>query len=266
MNKHRVVAEPGVELLYIDANNLYGQALSTKLPQKEFVWVECSQERQQIMELLPSMDVLGCDTGYTFEVDLVIPPSIHDLVDDLPLAPENRTVQNPTSYMTELWALSEGRRTYRAGKKLLLSHLEKENYVVHFALLKFYLEMGVQVTKVHRIVRFHQASFFEACISFNSKKRQVATTDFEKDFFKLKNNGDCLILNLYDENSFLLFYLAVYGKTLESVRKRNDFRLCMTQQQLMTYASRPLFKAYHIYGENCVGVELAKTEVNTILQ
>ena len=66
MNKHRVVAEPGVELLYIDANNLYGQALSMKLPQKEFSWVECPQERQQIMESLPSMDVLGCDIGYTF--------------------------------------------------------------------------------------------------------------------------------------------------------------------------------------------------------
>ena len=72
--------------------------------------------------------------------------------------------------------------------------------------------------------------------------------------------------HICQQEFILLFYLAVYGKTLESVRKRIDFRLCMTQQQLMTYASRPLFKAYHIYGENCVGVELAKTEVNTILQ
>ena len=51
--------------------------------------------------------------GVTTQVDLVIPPAIHDLVDDLPLAPENRTVQTPTPYM------------------------------------KFYLEMGVQVVKVH---------------------------------------------------------------------------------------------------------------------
>ena len=65
----------------------------------------------------------------------------------------------------------------------------------------------------------------------------------------------------------LIYHLilsAVYGKTLESVRKRIDFRLCTNAQQLMAYTSRPLFKSRHIYGEFCVGVELAKTEVSIL--
>ena len=60
-------------------------------------------------------------------------------------------------------------------------------------------------------------------------------------------------------------FVAVYGKTLECVRKRIDYRLCTTPQQLMAYTSRPLFKSHHIYGEDCVGVEMAKTEVRAMI-
>jgi hypothetical protein len=36
---------------------------------------------------LPFMDVNG-DVGFVAKVDLTIPPGLHDLTDDLPLAPE----------------------------------------------------------------------------------------------------------------------------------------------------------------------------------
>ena len=205
VNKHRVKAEPGVELLYIDANNLYGQALSMKLPQKDFLWVEDPNEQKDILASLADLDVLGGNVGYTFEVDLIIPPHIHDLLDDLPLAPENRIVENPTAYMRELWARVEGEKKYRAGKKLILSHLDKNHYVVHFALLQYYMKMGCEVTKIHRLVRYCQTNFFEQYISFNSKKRQEATTEFEKDFYKLKNNGESLIFDTYVSINFTIY-------------------------------------------------------------
>ena len=198
VNKHRVTAGPGIEILYIDANNLYGQALSMKLPQKNFTWVDDTREQNDILESLPKISALEDEIGYVFEVDLIIPSSIHDLVDDLPLAPENIVIQDPTPFMNSLWELAEGKKKkYKAGKKLILSHLDKEHYVVHFALLQFYLEMGVKVTKIHRIVKFYQSAFFEPYITFNSQKRQTAASDFEKDFFKLKNNGNLYSLSIF---------------------------------------------------------------------
>ena len=161
VNQHRVNVGPGVEMLYIDANNLYGQALSMRLPYKDFAWVEDTLEQQSILQTLPQMDVFNSDLGYVLECDIVIPSSFHDLLDDLPLAPENRIVQDPTSYMMELWNLIEEEKPFKAGRKLILSHLPKEHYVVHFALLKFFIEMGAIVRKVHRVVQFRQAAFFE---------------------------------------------------------------------------------------------------------
>ena len=239
VNRHRVERTANTELLYVDANNLYGQALSMKLPQKDFKWVEGSQEMQAVLEALPTIDVMESDTGYTLEVDLVIPPELHNLLDDLPLAPENRTVQEPTPFMMELWSLAEGRRGYRAGNKLILSHLEKRHYVVHFAALQFYLKMGAIVSKVHRVVSFRQSRFFEPYIVFNSQKRQHASNEFEKDFFKLKNN-------------------SLFGKTMENVRNRIDYRLCNTMEKFMTYTSKPLFLSATRFSEDLVGVELLK--------
>lgn len=69
-----------------------------------------------------------------------------------------------------------------------------------------------------------------------------------------------IILSLYS-NTIDIIHVAVYGKTLECVRKRIHFRLCTNPEQLMTYTSRALFKRSHIYSENCVGVELTKSEV-----
>ena len=143
-----------------DANNLYGHALSMPLPQRDFAWVE---DGEKVLAALPTMDVNG-SIGYVLEVDLVIPASIHDLVDDLPQAPERAkvTVGMLTPHMVE----QLGSANYRGTEKLLLTHLPKDHYVIHFALLQFYLEMGVVVTKVHRCVQFTQSAFFEPYISF----------------------------------------------------------------------------------------------------
>ena len=239
VNKHRVQRKEGTEILYVDENNLYGNALSMKLPQKDFKWVEDSDKQQKIIELLPHMNTLESDIGYLFEVDMDIPSELHDKLDDLPLAPENRTVQQPTAYMMELWSLAEGKRGYKAGQKLILSHLPKLNYVVHFTLLQLYLKMGAKITRVHRIVSFQQSKLFEPYIRFNSSMRQQASNEFEKDFYKLKNN-------------------SLFGKTMENVRKRIDYRICNSPEKFIAYTSRPLFLSATRFAEDVVGVELLK--------
>jgi hypothetical protein len=157
--------KPHTELLYIDANNLYGQALSMSLPQKNFKWVEDMEMQKRLVESLPHMNVIRGKRGFVAEVDLEIPTHLHDLLDDLPLAPEKSKVTWDmfTPYMVDLHG---GTRGYRGTEKLLLTHLPKSHYVIHCALLQFYLKMGILVTKIHRIVTFDQSPFFEPYISF----------------------------------------------------------------------------------------------------
>ena len=63
-------------IAYLDANNLYGWAMSKPLPTHRFKWMEKSK--------LETWELHSC----ILEVDLEYPKSLHDLHNDYPLAPE----------------------------------------------------------------------------------------------------------------------------------------------------------------------------------
>ena len=117
--------------------------------------------------------------------------------------------------------------------------MTKKN-VLHIRNLKYYLEKGLILTKVHRCISFNQSEWLKEWIDFNTEKRKEATSDFEKDLFKLMNN-------------------AVYGKTMEDVRGHIDFELVDTQQQMDKLLNAPNLKHRHIINKNLVGVEKTKT-------
>ena len=74
--------ENNTYISYLDANNLYGWAMSKKLPIDNFKWIESLTE-DFIMNYKDDSDV-----GYTLEVDLHYPKELHNLHNDYPLAPE----------------------------------------------------------------------------------------------------------------------------------------------------------------------------------
>jgi hypothetical protein len=255
INTHHVVANtprvpdtyspnhPLIDLLYIDANNLYGNALSQKLPKSDFKWLE--PEEFAAIDF-SSVDCDG-DVGYLLEVDLFYPPEVQDASIDLPYAPEKISISDNclTEFMCKQWVdLNTGKeRKYRGTPKLMLTHWDKTNYVVHCKLLKFYIQRGLQIVKIHRVLRFHQSAFFEPYISYNSQRRSQAVNTFEKDVYKRKNN-------------------SLFGKTMENVRKRMKFRLCTNEENLVSLASRPEFLSSTIFTDRLVGVHLSKEQVS----
>ena len=56
-------------------------------------------------------------------------------------------------------------------------------------MLKFYVKMGVKVTKIHRVIKFKQYYIFRDYIQNNSNKRASAKNEAEKDVRKLMNNS-----------------------------------------------------------------------------
>jgi hypothetical protein len=62
---------------------------------------------------------------------------------------------------------------------------DKKNYVVHYRNLQLYIELGMKITKIHRILGFHQKAWLKTHIDLNSNMRKHAKNDFEKDFFQV---------------------------------------------------------------------------------
>ena len=74
---------------YLDANNLYGWAMSQKLPVGDFKWVE----KDNISNFIKDYDI-NSDKGYILEVDVEYPKNLYKLHSDLPFLPERMKINN----------------------------------------------------------------------------------------------------------------------------------------------------------------------------
>ena len=228
-------------LAYIDENNLYGNALRKPLPHSEFCWVD--DVSRFTRDFILSLDEEG-DYGYTFEVDLGYPQHLHHDTADFPLAPETGLITQDmfSDFMNTFHEIVNSNKTYKPSQKLLLTQYDREHYIVHFAILKFYLAMGLTLNKVHRIIKYRQKPWLKEYIDFNSKQRALSTNTFDKDFYKLKNN-------------------ALFGKTMEDVRKRINYKLVTDDEKFEKLARSPFFHDRDIITEDIIGVHMLKPKV-----
>ena len=79
-------------------------------------------------------------------------------------------------------------------------------------------------------------------IDINTKLGTEAKNNFEKDFFKLMNN-------------------AVFGKTMENVRKHRDIKLVTTDKRRNQLASEPNYHTTKHFSDNLMAIEMKKTRV-----
>ena len=101
--------------------------------------------------------------GYIIEVDLEYPKELHDLLNSYPLAPEKIKIDNKIS-------------------KLIPTLYDKKNYICHIKNLQLYVNLGLKIKKIHRILEFDQKPWMKGYIEFKTELRKKASNAFEKIF------------------------------------------------------------------------------------
>ena len=155
--------------------------MSKKLPQKDFRWM--NREQLDSLNILDYDD--NGDDGLVLEVDLLYPQHLFEKHQDLPLAPDNIEITKDMLYPETENFLDKHNIKFITQKRLAPNFLPKKKYVVHASCLKFYVEQGLIVEHIHRGVIFKQSHWLKPYIDMNTAKRQQATSEFEKSFYKL---------------------------------------------------------------------------------
>ena len=153
-------------LEYLDANNLYGWAMSEPLPADGSNRIKHLSKIDE--DFIKNYDKVS-DKGFILELNARYPKNLHDLHSDLPFSPERMKIDKCNNLVCNLY--------------------DKKNYVVHIRSLKQALSYGLILKKVHRVIQFNQEAWFKPYIDMNTELIKQAKNDFEKDSYKLKNNS-----------------------------------------------------------------------------
>ena len=206
---------------YLDANNLYGWAMSKKLPVNGFKWLDSDKINEINEEFIKNYN--GNDIkGYILEVDVKYPKRLHELHSDLPFLSKRMKVNKCN--------------------KLVCNLFNKKKYVAHINTLKQALNHGLKLKKIHRVIEFNQEAWLKPYIDMNTELRKAAKNDFEKDLFKLMNN-------------------SVFGKTMENIRKHRDIKLVTTDKKRSKLVSEPNYHTINLISEDLSIIEMKKTKV-----
>ena len=219
--------EESYYIQYLDANNLYGWAMSQKLPTNGFKWLDMSETsalassnkiNEEFIKNYNENDI----KGYILEVVVKCPKRLHELHSDLPFLSERMEVNKC--------------------KKLICNLFNMKKYVAHINTLKQALNHGLKFTKIHRVIEFNQEAWLKPYIDMNTELRKEAKNDFEKDLFKLMNN-------------------SVFGKTMENIRKHRDIKLVTTDKKRSKLVSEPNYHTINLISEDLSIIEMKKTKV-----
>ena len=121
-------------LQYLDANNLYGWAMSQSLPTGGFRWV--SIEPNEVREI-----AAHTDKGYLLEVDVAYPDQLHDLHNDLPFMCERMEINHVKKLVPNLYGM--------------------QHYVIHIRTLDQALAHRLHLEHIHRAIEFNQSAWMK---------------------------------------------------------------------------------------------------------
>ena len=117
---------------------------------------------------------------YIVQCDLDYPKELHDAHNEYPLAPERLILHEEMISETQKQIVKcyNIPRSAMTQTKLVPNLMSKTKYAVHYLNLKFYMDHGLKLTKVHRVIAFHQKKWLVEYIELNQNLRATAANDF----------------------------------------------------------------------------------------
>ena len=100
----------------------------------------------------------------------------------------------------------------------------------------------MKVDRIHKVLEFDQKAFLAPYIAFNTEKRRMARSSFEKDFFKLMSN-------------------AVYGKMIEQLQNRVNVKLVTDPNKVKKFIRKPTCKRFKIINNDLVMILMTKQKL-----
>ena len=160
--------KPSKFILYLDANNLYGQAMSQYLPYGGFKQLT----QKEVNKLL--LNLIGCNCieknssdRYILELYPNYLNELHESHNHYPLAPERLEISH--IMLLEYCSNIASKYGIKIGgvNKLVPNLGNKSKYVLHYRNLHSYLTLGTKLVSVHEILKFKQFDWLKQYIRFN---------------------------------------------------------------------------------------------------
>ena len=123
---------------------------------------------------------------------------------------------------------------------------DKNEYVVDIRNLKHALNHGLILEKFHEVIKFNQKAWLEPYIKMSTDLRKIAKNYFEKLFFKLMNN-------------------AVFGKTMENVRKHSEIKLVTKERRRNYLVSEPNYHTTKFFTYHLLAIAMKKTQITMFI-
>ena len=206
---HYVKGKDCVYIMYWDINSQYPTVMVLPMPVRNFEWMT-RDELDNIFELYKQKrydEIPPC----TISVDLEHDPKNFDKEKIFTMCPE---------------VFEE-----KGVKKLSHTLYSKEGYVIHHRALKYYLKHGMILRGVNCGIKYEEEAWMKGYIEYCVEQRKKADKEknkFLSDFWKLMMN-------------------SVFGKTMENIRKRIDFKLVNDSVSLQKWINKPFLKDISTY-------------------
>ncbi len=226
-------------ITYLDANSLYPTAMKMLLPDGNFkvedatyvkfvndFFIDLSDAIEKNIQkngftYREPVDKIGMEINNRFvldvtnskkrdvylkpcflEVDLEYPEYLHEYLNDLPPAPVPAPVKKESLSPFQNILYMFGDHEYNESIDKLLCTLEKkEHYKIHYKTLETYMNLGVKVTKVHKVMTFTEskwmAPYIDKCVALRAASKNKFAVKLYKDMIN-----------------------SVFGKMMERVRDR----------------------------------------------
>ena len=186
---------------------------------------------------------LNCDIGHILEVDLHYPKELHLAHSSLPLAPHKMKIKEQilSPYARRLLKNLRGTDKHES-TKLVSTFLPREKYIVHSRNIALYIQLGMVVTKIHRVLEFRTSNFLKEYIDFCTRKRKEAISGFRKRTFKNMSNAN-------------------FGKFIENTRQHMDCKLVNSRKKIMKWVSCPRYITFKKITHSLYAVFLRRRSV-----